>query len=430
MNSKKSSFIAKLFKKTKKKLKPQVYNAREFGLFPHLFHEYARSVVSVLQSHGYQAYIVGGGVRDQLLDLHPKDFDVATNARPEEIKRCFERCLIIGKRFRLAHVYFTRRDFIEVATFREDHRFAKHHTDAVKRKGGIIARDNVFGDIESDAVRRDFSVNAIYYDPIKEQLLDFCGGIEDIQARILRLIGSPQARLQEDPVRILRALRIANKIGFEIDPMTLKAFPAAIPLLNSMAGGRLFDEYQKIFLHGQGEKNFRTLQSYSILGILFPSLPATLQDSTSEKMIVSALKNTDLRYASQKTINPAFLIAVFLWPVLQVQRQKWREELGSQKAFQEAVSLVLKEQAAVTNMPRYLLDVIQDVWRLQRPLELRRSNKILDLLHHPRYRAAYDFLVLRSQIKQVKPSVCEWWNRLYLMSDEARLEWISALKKA
>lgn len=420
MNLKKNSFIAKLFSKKPRspKLVATIHDARELDLWPNDFHSHALDVVEILQQHKYEAYIVGGGVRDQLLNLHPKDFDVATNASPEQVKKCFQRCLIIGKRFRLAHVYFGRYDFVEVATFRKDHSFATHHSEASTRKGGIISRDNVYGSIEDDVVRRDFSVNALYYNPTTHEILDFCDGLPDLKARIIRLIGKPEERFREDPVRILRALRIGNKIACTIEPATLKAIPKFVPLLASISGGRLFDEYQKILLHGQAEKNFNSLLEFKILPILFPRLPEALKDKDAAQMILSALRNTDERYYAKKTINPAFLISVFLWHNL---------PRGGRGAA-EAMTAVLKEQARVTNIPRYQGEVIEDIWHLQRHLEHHRKKKILDTLQHPRYRAAYDFLLLRSEIGEVKPSLCEWWNRLYLMSDDARADFVNALQ--
>lgn len=430
MNLKKNNFIAKLFSRKPRAstLTPTVYDARELDLWPNDFHSHALQVVEALQKQKYEAYIVGGGVRDQLLNLHPKDFDVATNASPEQVKKCFQRCIIIGKRFRLAHVYFSRYEFVEVATFRKDHSFATHHSEASTRKGGIISRDNVYGSIEDDVVRRDFSVNALYYNPSTHEILDFCEGLPDLKARVLRLIGTPAERLREDPVRILRALRIGNKIGCTIESASLKAIPKFVPLLRSISGGRLFDEYQKIFLHGQAEKNFNSLVDFKILPILFPYLPETLKDKASAEMIKRALRNTDERYYAKKTINPAFLISVFLWGALFSVKQDLLKKMPPRAANQEAVTVVLKTQTQITNMPRYQVEVIEDIWYLQRQLEQRRSKKVLEIVNHPRYRAAYDFLLLRSEIGQVKSSLCEWWHRLYLMSPEERSAFVATLK--
>ncbi len=426
MNLKKNNFIAKLFKK-KPKLEPVIYDARASDLWPSNFHSHALKVIEILQKKGYQAYIVGGGIRDQLMNLHPKDFDVVTNALPEQIKKCFDRAIIIGKRFRLVHVYFGKRDFVEVATFRKDHALAKHKSEGALRQGGIISRDNVYGSIEDDALRRDFTVNAFYYNPTTHELMDFSRGIEDFQKRVLKLIGDPDARLKEDPVRILRALRISNKLGFTIDEATFKAIPRHRNLLASIAGGRLFDEYQKVLLHGQAEKNFDTLQKMEILAILFPTVVCSLEEPYFAEMVRLALRNTDERYYAKKTINPAFLIGVFLWQELQVLKKKLSEKMSYKKAYHEAVKQTLWAQNKITSMPRYMTEMIEEVWALQRQMELRRPKNIMGILNHARYRAAYDFLLLRSEVGQVKPSLCEWWEKLYVMAEADRLGFIEKM---
>jgi poly(A) polymerase len=423
MNLKKNNFIAKLFKK-KPKLEPVVYDARASDLWPNNFPPHVLKIIETLQRRGYEAYIVGGGIRDQLMSLHPKDFDVVTNALPEQIKKCFERALIIGKRFKLVHVYYDRREYIEVATFRKDHSLAKHKSEGALRQGGIVARDNVYGTIEDDALRRDFTVNAFYYNPSTHELLDFSNGIADFQARVLRLIGQPDARLKEDPVRILRALRISNKLDFDIDAATFAAIPQHIELLSSIAGGRIFDEYQKILLYGQAEKNFDTLVKMNILPILFPALARSLNVSWFADMVRQALRNTDERYYARKTINPAFLIGVFLWQELQSTKKKLTEKMSYKKAYQDAVKMTLTAQNKITGMPRYMTEMIEDVWALQRQLELRRKKNILGIVTHSKYRAAYDFLLLRSQVGQVKPALCQWWEKLYMMSESDRSEFI------
>jgi poly(A) polymerase len=427
MSSKKNNFITRLFRK---KVASHTYDAREYDLWPKDFHSHALEVVATLQKQGFEAYIVGGGVRDQLLGMHPKDFDIATNAEPAQVKKCFNRCIIIGKRFRLAHVYFGRYDFIEVATFRKDHASAKHHGDAVTKKGGLIARDNVYGTLEDDAIRRDFTLNALYYNPANHELIDFSSGMMDLEHKILRLIGKPQARLREDPVRILRAIRIANKTGCVIDETMLKAIPEHVPLLQNISGGRLFDEYQKLFLHGQAVLNFNRLAHFKIIPILFPILPTMLHDKSCAEMVDAALKNTDLRASAKKTINPAFLIAVFLWHGVQAEKKALKGRLSPSKAYRTAAESVLKAQTQVLNMPRYLSDVIYDIWALQRPLELRRPTKILETVQHPRYRAAYDFLLLRTQIGQAKPSLAAWWEKFYLMNEEERHAFVETLQEA
>ncbi|MCX7122616.1 MAG: polynucleotide adenylyltransferase PcnB [Gammaproteobacteria bacterium] len=411
-------------------MEPVIYDARASELWPTNFPSHVLKMIEALQRRGYQAYIVGGGIRDQLMSLHPKDFDLVTDALPEQIKKCFDRAIIIGKRFKLVHVYFDRRDYIEVATFRQDHSLAKHKSEGALRQGGIVSRDNVYGTIEDDALRRDFTVNAFYYNPGTHELMDFSNGIKDFQARILRLIGEPDARLKEDPVRILRALRISNKLDFTIDEATFKAIPQHIDLLSSIAGGRLFDEYQKILLYGQAEKNFDSLQTMNILPILFPTLVISLKVSWFSEMVRRALRNTDERYYAKKTINPAFLIGVFLWQELQACKKKLAETMSYKKAYQDAVKITLGAQNKITSMPRFMTEMIEEVWALQRQLELRREKNILGIVNHPRYRAAYDFLLLRSEVGQVKSTLCQWWEKLYLMSTNDRAEFVEKLLDA
>jgi len=324
----------------------------------------------------------------------------------------------------LVHVYFGRYEYVEVATFRKAQTFLSKTLKPSRQKNGIVARDNAYGSIEEDAFRRDFTVNALFYDPAHHKILDFNNGIADMQKRILRLIGKPAIRFQEDPVRILRAFRISNKLGFKIDDATLKAIPKFIPLLQEVAGGRLFDEYQKLFLYGHAKQNFDTLKEWQILPYFFPNLSTALEDKKAEKMIECALKNTDQRCQIGKTINPAFLIAVFLWLDLKHAQIKFEKHHPKREAFVKAMREVLKKQAQMTNMPGYLLDFISDVWSLQRVLERRNKPKALDILKKPRYRAAYDFIQLRAEAGDVKPGIANWWKQLYEMNDDERAQFL------
>ncbi len=251
--------------------------------------------------------------------------------------------------------------------------------------------------------------------------------MQDSKAKVLRLIGKPSIRLREDPVRILRALRISNKIGFRIDEATYKTMPKFIPLLSEIAGGRLFDEYQKLFLHGDGLKNFASLKQLGILPYLFPHLEQTLQNSKAARMIELALKNTDARIQAGKTINAAFLVAVLLWQTLIDRQVVLRQHKSPREAYANAVAEVLKEQLKITNMPGHLPEFIQQVWGLQRQLERPVRSKVLSILTHPRYRAAYDFLVLRGEVGEVDLAVCSWWNDLYDMTEADRLVAVEAL---
>jgi poly(A) polymerase len=272
----------------------KIYPAADWGLKPSHFHSHALQVVKTLQDAGFQAFIVGGGVRDLLIGLHPKDFDVATNATPEQVKALFNHCLLIGRRFRLAHVYF-KRHIIEVATFRRDHSHASDENQAGHRDGMII-RDNVFGSLEEDAIRRDFTVNALYYNPADNSITDFTEGIVDFHNRQIRIIGEPESRFKEDPVRILRAIRIASKLGFSLEPQTEQAISKTLSSLEQVPGARLFDEYTKLFLHGHANTNFNSLNQYQAFILLFPATEAYLNDSSFNQWLNIALDNTDERY--------------------------------------------------------------------------------------------------------------------------------------
>jgi len=373
---------------------------------------HALAVIQGLQKAGFEAYIVGGGVRDQMVGLKPKDFDIATNATPEEVTSVFDNCRLIGRRFRLAHVFF-RRHIIEVATYRRDHTYAKDTQDAQQHKSGMIVRDNVYGTLEEDAIRRDFTINAIYYNPTHSQIIDHCNGLKDIKSRTVRLIGQANARFQEDPVRILRAIRIANKLGFRLANDLKKAIPHTIQGLTNVPAARLFDEYTKLFLHGKGQLNFKTLQHFQAFEVLFPLTKSYLAQPACKQLVELALDNTDKRYAQAKPINPAFLVAVFLWLPLQTRKQTLSQAgMLYSDATIKAAAEILSIQLQHTAMPKRLTTVIREIWLLQDHLERRRSRQIITLLEHPRFRAAYDFLLLRQSIAEVPETLTNWWTQI------------------
>ena len=373
---------------------------------------HALTVIQGLQSAGFEAYIVGGGVRDQMVGFQPKDFDIATNATPEEVKQVFSNCRLIGRRFRLAHVFF-RRHIIEVATYRRDHTHAKDEQEAQQHHSGMIVRDNVYGTLEEDAIRRDFTINAIYYDPTHHQIVDHCNGLKDIKNRTVRLIGNAQARFQEDPVRILRAIRIANKLGFRLASDLKKAISRTIQGLHHVPSARLFDEYIKLFLHGKGQLNFNTLQHFGAFAILFPLTQQHLNQPAYAKLISLAIDNTDTRYNQDKTINPAFLIAVFLWPAVQARKDALSQAgMSYSDAAIKAASEVLSSQLQHTAMPKRFTAAIREIWQLQNRLERRRPRQVVPLLEHTRFRAAYDFLLLRQAIGEVEEKLTTWWTEI------------------
>jgi len=404
----------------------QIYSTHEHQLRAHHIPQHARHVTETLQNAGFEAYVVGGGVRDQLLGLHPKDFDIATNAKPEEIKALFSNCILIGKRFRLAHIHF-KRDIIEVATFRASHEQAAEH-DASSRDG-IIIRDNVYGNLEEDALRRDFTINALYFNPANETIIDYSGGMKDIAAKHIRLIGDPKTRYQEDPIRILRAIRFANKLNFTIDAETEKPIHEMVSLLAKMPAGRLFDEYTKLFLHGHSTSNFNSLVAYDALRYLFPESIVHMQDAVFLKFVHAALYNTDLRFMENKGINPAFLIAVFLWPAL---KAKLHEPVPGVNSSMEALhfhmAMIMSQQIRHTAMPKKFSGAVKEIWFLQKPLENRKPKQIERLLSHPRFRAAYDFLILRTSVGELDAKIGQWWTEIQLLDNEQRQVKIKSLR--
>ncbi len=389
-------------------------------------------IIRDLKQAGFEAYIVGGWVRDCLIGLQPKDFDIATDAHPEQVKAIFSNCRLIGRRFRLAHIYY-RRHIVEVATFRASHEQAACESQA-DTQDGMIIRDNVYGTLEEDAVRRDFTANALYYDPVDEQYVDFVGARHDIDKKVLRIIGEPTLRFQEDPVRVLRAIRIANKTKFSIEPRTSMAMEKAAGLLSHIPPGRLYDEYSKLFLSGCSWQNFASMRQFGVFKTLFPSTALCLHESPQfSLMIERSLQNTDERILENKGINPAFLLAVFLWQPLQnhlTLLSAQSPDLHSFVLFNQAVSGVLADQVKYTAIPRRFAQVIRQIWSMQHGLELRRPRQILRILGHMRFRAAYDFLLLRQEAGEIEEALVEWWTQIQYADDVLKEEMINDLKLA
>ena len=354
----------------------------------------ALKVLHRLTSNGYDAYLVGGCIRDIYFDLHPKDFDVATNATPEQVRRLFRNSRVIGRRFKLVHVLFGR-EMIEVATFRASHddgseknkhgRDKSHHSDS-----GRILRDNVYGSMEDDALRRDFTVNALYYDARDFTVVDFCNGVQDIEDEVLRLIGDPVTRYHEDPVRMLRALRFKAKLDFTIDPATADPIVELGHLLRDIPSARMFDEILKLLQSGNGVKTFELLEDYGLLRHLFPATDSCLedQDEFCEALIFSALRSTDKRIARDRPVTPAFLFAALLWGPLQRQLKDLLDQgVPPVPAMQQAAMIVLDNQCGHTAIPRRFTMTIRDIWDMQYRLERRQPKQIESLLEHPKFRA-------------------------------------------
>ncbi|WP_419178355.1 polynucleotide adenylyltransferase PcnB [Gallaecimonas mangrovi] len=370
----------------------------------------ALKVLYRLNKAGYQAYLVGGGVRDLLLGLKPKDFDIVTNATPDEIKKLFRNCRLVGRRFRLAHILFGR-EVIEVATFRGS---LTDNPDAARSDEGMLLRDNAYSDsVEEDALRRDFSINALYYNIADYSIIDFAGGMQAIENRRIELIGDPATRYREDPVRMLRAVRFATKLDMDIAPATAAPIQELASLLDDIPAARLFEESLKLFMAGHGLDNFRMLCDYGLFQRLFPSLTPFLSDQRASRFIQLALENTDYRVRNDMKSTPAYLFAALLWPVLDIRAQDILLESGlpSNDAYQIAMNEVLDEQCRHIAIPRRFTTTIREIWTLQTRLDKRAGRRAERLFEHPRFRAAYDFLEMRGEVegKEIK-ALAEWWK--------------------
>lgn len=361
---------------------------------------------------------MGGGVRDLLLGREPKDFDVATDAHPEQIKAVFGNCRLIGRRFRLAHVHFGR-EIIEVATFR-----AQHSGDeaGLLTDEGRIVRDNVYGTVEDDVMRRDFTVNALYYNIRDFSVVDYAGGLEDLEAGVLRLIGDPEVRYREDAVRMLRAIRFAAKLGFRIHPDAEAPIFELGGLLVDIAPARLFEEVLKLFMGGSAVQSYELLAHYDLLQYLFPQTAHELQQDqhgTFHALLLRAMENTDSRVAEGKPVTPAFLYAVFMWmPMQRRAKQLRREGMTELQSICEAGSEVLSEQSRCVVFPKRFSLQTREIWQLQPRLKRTNGKGPLRLLAHPRFRAAYDFLLLRADAGETLQELCDWWTEYQLANPD------------
>ncbi|MEM9303529.1 MAG: polynucleotide adenylyltransferase PcnB [Pseudomonadota bacterium] len=393
---------------------PQIIPRGEHGLSRKQVSQNALKVLYRLKDCGFEPFLVGGCVRDILLDHMPKDFDVATDATPEEIRSNFRNCRLIGRRFRLAHIHFGR-DYIEVATFRgtqneDGEEDARRHDD-----DGRLLADNVYGTIEEDAVRRDFTVNALYYDVRDFSVRDYVGGFDDLRAGVLRLIGDPEARYREDPVRMLRAIRFAAKLDFSIAPETAAPIAGLGDLLESIPPARLFDESLKLFMSGNGAASLAKLLEYGLFDQLFPaSAPFLRDDSGTRALVDAAMDNTDERVAEEKPVTPAFLFATMLWPAVRAESQSLMEEesLGLAEALSVAADDVIHQQVRRIAIPRRFSVPMREIWQLQPRFEARKGKRALRLLEHPRFRAAYDFLLLRVHEEPELEESARFWTEI------------------
>ncbi len=372
----------------------------------------AITVLYRLKNAGYGAYLVGGGVRDLSLGREPKDFDVATDATPEQVKALFRNCRLIGRRFRLAHVHWGP-EIIEVATFRAPPSSSTDNGERAQEEG-MILRDNLYGTIEEDALRRDFTINALYYNIADFSVVDYAGGMADLQAGRIRLMGDPAVRYREDPVRMLRAVRFAAKLGFIIDPATATPIPRMADLLDDIPPARLFDEVLKLFMAGQGVETFEALRQHGLFRYLFPATDTALDDDEHGqcmRFLALALSSTDERVNAGRPVTPAFLFAALLWPAILAQLPAGRLQTAiNRELFEQAVTEALDRQLRQVAIPKRFALPMREIWALQPRFDTRSEAKARRLFTHPRFRAAYDFLLLRGEAGLVDPDLAQWWH--------------------
>lgn len=420
----------------------RVLSRSEHGISRKQISPNALKVLYRLGDAGFHAFLVGGGVRDLLLEGNPKDFDVSTDATPEEVRELFRNSRIIGRRFKIVHIRFGR-EIIEVTTFRAHHdpdrpvaegasRRSIRDLDSARSDSGMILRDNVYGNIDEDALRRDFSINALYYTTRGFVVLDFSNGKQDLRDRVIRIIGDPETRYREDPVRLLRAIRFAAKLDFDIEEHTGEAIDRLADMLGSVAPARLFDETLKLLAGGHAERTYAVLGHYRVMDFLFPATrDATADpDAPESRLVQLALRNTDRRLARDKPITPAFLYAALLWPPLIRELEQIGVHPGQrpqQPVLQKAASQVITEQLQYTAIPRRFTTMMREIWELQWRLMPGGRKRMLSAFEHPRFRAAYDFLVLREEAGEQTREQGQWWTRFQEADENEREQMLNAL---
>ena len=413
--------------------KAVILSRGEHGISRNNIDKYALKVLYRLHNAGFHACLVGGAVRDLLLDVKPKDFDVATDATPEQVNKLFRNCRLIGRRFRLAHIHFGRQ-IIEVATYRAAHESSQSgHQDET----GRIVRDNVFGELADDVWRRDFTANALYYDISDFSVIDFVGGFEDIKQQRLHLIGDVETRYREDPVRMLRALRFAAKLGFDIDEESRLPIYDLGYLLEDIPAARLYEEVLKLFHSGHALRSFELLQEFDLLKYLFPMASESIDsDENVVDMLQIAMRNTDDRIRNDMRVTPAFLFAALLWhPVNSQVKELVDKGMPYSVAIQKIATKVLSQQSASVSIPRRFTSTMRDIWGLQTRFHYRAGKRALAVLEHEKFRAGYDFLCIRAQSGEVIPDGdieqdCQWWTDIQKQdAEQQRKTLFSALGK-
>jgi len=407
---------------TRKPGRPKIVPRRAHNVSRAEISASALKVLYRLDKSGFQAFLVGGGVRDALLELHPKDFDIATDAHPEEIKALFGNCRLIGRRFRLAHIRFGR-EVIEVATFRAAADGNDKHADTAHDDHGRILRDNVYGSIDEDVWRRDFTCNALYYNIADFSIWDYVGGLKDIRERRLVMIGDARKRLREDPVRMLRAVRFAAKLDFGIDAKTVEAMGELTDLLANVPAARLFDEFLKMFQAGHAEKTFALLRKHDLFAQLFRETNDEInRDDKFLKFVKTALVNTDKRVAAEKSVTPMFLIGVFLWAPIRrlAEKLRSRDEMSEAQALALAAYQITGLQQSRISIPRRFTAPMREMLAMQPRFAVMKGKRALKLLDHRRFRAAYDFMMLRVSVGELNGEVGRFWTDVQKQGAEER----------
>jgi poly(A) polymerase len=387
----------------------------------------ALKVMSRLRNQGFQAYLVGGAVRDLLLGGHPKDFDVATDATPEEVNGVFRNSRIIGRRFRIVHVRFGR-EIIEVTTFRGSHDSEDTHTHdksphSRQSDKGLLLRDNVFGTLEEDAIRRDLTVNALYYDSGTFEVYDHVHGVADLKRHNICIIGDPAQRYREDPVRMLRVVRFAAKLDFSIEDQTQNAIPACASLLAEIPAARLFDEFLKLFMAGYAERTLELLLEFDLLQYLAPGSNKRLRrDAQARRLVQAAMRNTDTRILDGKPVTPAFILAALLWPAVRVKVEQHRAHGQPQQvAINHAGQEVISEAVQTLSIPKRFSMPMREIWEFQSRLERTQGRRAAELVDHRRFRAAYDFLLLREEAGEDTGDLGDFWTDFQTLTLEERI---------
>ncbi len=399
---------------------PRIFPVEQHGIRRNSIHPCALKVTRVLKEAGFAAFVVGGAVRDLLLGMTPKDFDVATDASPEQIRPLFRRARLIGRRFQIVHVYCGP-DTIEVTTFRAHTPQNNDDDTRVTAEDGMLLRDNVFGSQVEDAARRDFTVNALYYDPEKEEVWDYHNGVADARKKVLRMIGDPTTRYREDPVRMLRVSRFAAKLDFHIAADTRAPIANLAPMLERIPAARLFDEIMKLLLSGHAERGLRQLRAEGLHHGILPILDSILDDPPRQRFLHAALHDTDERIRHGQSASPSFMLACLLWFDMQSQSQTYlKNGLTGQAALAAAMDDTLERQRGMLAFPRRLDGTIKEIWSLQPRFEQRSGSRPARLLAHPRFRAGYDFLALRTHCDEIPVELADWWRRFQDASDEER----------